>query len=92
MVIANPAARTELSTCLDTDVFSSEQLAVAATTRLSLTFTLRVGANCVCDAPKAADEDNLLAHSGAGKTDAEAIADVAAAMMSKTRNQKKNDV
>jgi hypothetical protein len=43
-----------------------------------------MGANCVCDAPKAAEDDNLWALTGAATTDAEVIA-VAAAMMSKMR-------
>lgn len=51
---------------------------MTATTRHS--FTVRMGANCVCDAPNVAEEDSLRALNGAATTAAEAIA-VAVAMI-----------
>jgi len=62
---------------LSTNKLTFEELAVTATTRPVLAWTLRSGANWACDEPKAADDDNLMPAAGAATMDADAIAAVA---------------
>jgi hypothetical protein len=71
--MANPVAKTELSTRFVKDVSSSKELALTATMRPPLLLTLQTGANCACDAPNAAEEDNVLALRGTATTDPDTI-------------------
>jgi hypothetical protein len=61
-------------------------VALTATTRLPLKFTLRTGANCAGAAADAADDDNLVALKGAAATDPETT-DVTAAILNRMKNE-----